>query len=217
MVRSLDRHINERRRTPESIAVENDEGVREFLERLLPAKRSDAAAYFADALQRAGERYDRYTAKKKEWLQFGDRRNRLVRIAWDAKSLTDKLSALDIISRDDLTLRIGPAAVDALVGSLLHLRKEVRNMEAEIQKNGKPRNLAAERWIMEVADIYENAFGKTASVWGSSTGPKNLRGNFYRLLELSLTTSTSFARASIPSPRQVGRVLRRRKKKPGPE
>ena len=96
---------------------------------------------------------------------------------------------LDILSFDDLSVRIHPKKIETLVGSLLFLSKESRDLATQVQDKGKPRELPEERWIFELADIYKNAFGQTASVSGSGSEsdegePTNRRGKFYRLLEV---------------------------------
>jgi hypothetical protein len=70
--------------------------------------------------------------------------------------------------------------------------------------------LAAQRWLWELADIYENAFGRPARVSGSGGGPVGQRGKFYRLLELS--RPSSFPRHGTLSPRQIDRTLEERRK-----
>jgi hypothetical protein len=72
-----------------------------------------------------------------------------------------------------------------LRGSLLFLALQTVDMARNVQRNGKPRNIAEERWILELADIYENAFCRPASVSGSGGEPAKRRGKFYHLLEES--------------------------------
>ena len=72
------------------------EVIREFLERGLPPELTEHAAYIAEAVLEAGLRYDRYTARKKEWLKYTTRKDRLQGIAKLADELVSGLSALDI-------------------------------------------------------------------------------------------------------------------------
>ena len=127
-----------------------------------------------------------------------------------AEGLASGLSGLDILSHDDLAAQFGPKEIEELIGTLHILGKEVEALRKTIQQVGRPRELAEERWIMEVADIYENAFSRPARVWGSGSGPTTARGSFYRLLEIS--RPTSFASAGKLSPRQVERKLKGRRK-----
>jgi hypothetical protein len=98
--------------------------------------------------------------------------------------------------------------IETLIGSLCLLNKQTTTLAKEIQKIGRPRDLAEERWIVELADIYENAFGQPARVWGSSTASKKQRGRFFRLLELS--RPTLFFRYGKLNPRQIERTLKKR-------
>ena len=122
---------------------------------------------------------------------------------WVQKLIGD----LDVISRDDLEERLGREKLEAIEGYMGRLRDHATNRKEAVQRLGSPRELAEERWTQEVAEIYENAFGKKASVSGSST-KKTSRGPFYKLLEVSLPSS--FLRHGKLSPRQVNRVLKRR-------
>jgi hypothetical protein len=125
------------------------------------------------------------------------------------------LYQLDILSLDDLAARIDPKKIETLVGSLLFLSRESQDLATEVQDKGKPRDLAEERWIFELADIYENAFCQSARVSGSGSEddddePTNRRGKFYRLLEVS--RPESFPRHGKLSLRQIDRMLKRRRK-----
>lgn len=117
----------------------------------------------------------------------------------------------DILSRDDLANRVDPKEIEGLVGSLGLLIKETADLAKEAQGNGRPRDLAEERWILELADIYENAFSRPAGVSGSGAAPTEQRGKFYRLLELS--RPISFPRHGKLNPRQIKRMLKLRKKR----
>ncbi len=110
---------------------------------------------------------------------------------------------------DDLASRIDPKQIEALIGSLLFLSKETAELAKQVQKDGRSRDLAEERWILELADIYENFFSKPAVVWGSGAESLKRRGKFYDLL--SASRPLSFPRHGKLSLRQVDRVLRRRK------
>lgn len=186
------------------------EGIREFLERELPPGKRAQAPYLTNVLLEAGRLYDRRTARRDKWLNYTARADRLRQIKKRAEELASGLSGLDILSHDDLAAQFGPKEIEELIGTLHILGKELETLRKTIQQAGRPRELAEERWIMEVADIYENAFGRPARVWGSGSGPTTARGSFYRLLEIS--RPTSFASAGKLSPRQVERKLKGRRK-----
>jgi hypothetical protein len=194
--------------TRESRANGGGEDIHEFLVRELPPGKTEQAQYLTDALLKAGARYDRYAARRKEWLDYAARGGRLKKITNSINELEACLSELDFLSREELESRVDPKEIETLIGSLRFLSKETTHLGKEIQENGRPRDLAAERWIMEVADIYENAFSEPLRVWASDTGPVS---RFYYLLKLS--RPTSFARYSKLNLRQVDRVLKRIRRK----
>jgi hypothetical protein len=187
------------------------EAIRDFLERELPSEETKQAPYLTNVLLNAGARYDRYKARRNDWENYATRRDRLLRITVLAERLASNLCELDILSQDDLASRLDPKEVEALIGSLRFLGRATTNLAKEIQKDGRPRDLAEERWILELADIYENAFHKPASVWGSGNEKvTKRRGRFYHLLEVS--RPTSYSRYGKLSLRQIERILRRRRK-----
>jgi hypothetical protein len=55
---------------------EGGSDIQKFLVRELPPKNSKHASYFANAL-RSGERYDRYIARRDEWIDYATRKNKL--------------------------------------------------------------------------------------------------------------------------------------------
>ena len=195
--------------TGESRVGEANEDLHSFLVRELPPGKTKQASYLMEVLREAGARFDRYDAKRNEWLNYATRRSRLETITKLLEELESCLCDLDILSRDELANRVDPKMIETFVGSIRLLRKETTNLAKETQKNGRPRELAEERWIMELADIYENAFGRPAGIWGSGATPTKRRGKFYDLLELS--RPTTLARDGKLSLRQIARMLKRRK------
>jgi hypothetical protein len=191
---------------PEAIRKGSD--IHEFLVRELPPENAKHASYFANALREAGERYDRYIATRDEWFDYAKRRNKLERITTSIEGAASGLSELDILSRDDLASRVDQKQIDELIGSLRRLSKETAALVNQAQSNGRPRDLAEERWIFELADIYENAFHRPAAVWGSGDGPIKGCGSFFRFLELN--RPKSFPRHGKLHLRQVARLLERR-------
>ena len=194
---------------PDAIrASESGSDILDFLVRELPPEKKKDAPYFANALREAGDRYDRYTARRDEWFNYNTRKNGLVRVTTLIERLASGLSELDILSRDDLASRVDQKQIDELIGSLRRLSKETANLAEQAQENGRPRDLAEERWILELADIYENAFCQLAIVWGSGDGPIKGRRSFYRFLEIN--RPKSFPRHGKLHLRQVDRLLKRR-------
>jgi hypothetical protein len=123
--------------------------------------------------------------------------------------LADKICDLDIFTRDELATRFDPARVETLLGFLVSLRKVAAELADKMQKNGRPRDVTEERWILELADIYENAFRERAAIWGSGNEPVARRGRFYRFLELN--RPESFPRNGKLGVSQIHRILKRRK------
>ncbi|MGD0419804.1 MAG: hypothetical protein ABSA68_09560 [Xanthobacteraceae bacterium] len=207
MVSSRARRSKRQQDIGENRAQERSEAIHEFLLRELPPAKTKQARYLTSALLNAGARYDRYNAERsrREWLNYVTRRVRLARITKSANEVASGLCELDILTRDDLASRVDPKEVEVLVGSLRLLSKETADLGKEVQKNGRPRDLAEERWILELADIYENAFFQPASVWRSDAGPAS---KFLQLLELC--RPESFPRHGKLSRRQIDRTLKHR-------
>jgi hypothetical protein len=186
------------------------ESLHDYLLRELPPGKSKEMSYVADALAAAGERYDRHTARKDEWWRYAGRKGRLDTLTRYAEWAASGLCALDIITREDLQNRLGTKELEALVGSLRVLAVQTAEMAKEVQATGKPRDIAEERWILELADIYENFFCRAATVSGAGDEPTNRRGKFYHLLQLS--RPPSFPRHGKLSLRHIKQVLAQRKR-----
>jgi hypothetical protein len=136
------------------------------------------------------------------------RRARLRKLEELAADLASALCSLDILSHDDLASRTGPEKIDYLTGLLQLLNQHAGALERETQVRGKPTDHATERWILELADIFENAFSRLASVSGSGEDPADRRGRFYRLLELG--RPSRFPRHGRLSPKHVQTLLKLR-------
>jgi hypothetical protein len=177
------------------------EAVREFLAEKLPAGQTKQADYLADVLLRAGARYDRYAAKDNriKWKNYAARRNRLEKISKSIQTVIQEMAELDLLSHDDLSTLVDPIKLELLMGSLLIVGKATGDLAAQIQKSGPPKDLAEERWILELADIYENAFSESS----------RRMSYFYQLLELS--RPETLPRYGKLSRKQIDRVLSQRK------
>lgn len=184
------------------------ERIFDFLTRKLSKQRASA---FADAILAAGARYDRYQAAQSEWKNYSARKARLERITKLSADLLSTLIELDALTRDDPTARLDEGVDQSLISSLARLQKEAMELTKEVQQTGLWRDLAEERWIFELADIYENVFSRPARVSGSGAGEVEQRGDFCRLLLLGLPSS--FPRHGKLSVKQVDRVLKRRSKR----
>lgn len=206
---SVSRRPTKPEATVKSPASDSLAAIHEFLVRELPPENVRRAAYFANASHEAGERYVRYSERNDEWVCYATRRKKLETIATLTEKLASGLSDLDILSRDDLASRIGSKEIDGLIGSLRRLGKETTVLVEQFQPEGRGRNLVEQRWILEIANIYENAFHQPASVWGKGGGPIKGRQSFYRFLELSRSPSRKWS--GKLHPRQVDRVLKRRR------
>jgi hypothetical protein len=194
-------------------AKRSHEAILGFLMRELPPSQAKQASYLTNALIEAGKRYDRRQARKDEWTGYNVRRGRLLTVSKSAQSLASSLSKLDVLSRYDLDGQVGSEWIEALIGSLLTLSSSLTKMIETVQKSGRPRDLAEERWIFELADIYENAFDRPARVWGAGSDTTKKRGGFYNLLEVC--RPGSFPRYGKLSLRQVQRSLYSRNKERG--
>jgi len=201
------------RRRSKSAAGEACESLDEFLLRELPPGKTQQAAHVVNTVTAAGIRYDVYNARRSEWLVYAARRQRLIRIARLALDLASELCSLDVLSRDKLACPTEPKHVEAQVGALAILSSEATTIAGGIQEYGRPRDLAEEGWILEMAEIYENAFCRPPTISGSGNEPAKRRGKFYNFLQLGLPSSFfPYGKLSV---RQVRRALDQRKK-PGP-
>jgi hypothetical protein len=193
-----------------SVAVRTGPKETRGLLRELPPGKSREVSYVEDALAAAGERYDRHTARKDEWWRYARRKDRLETLTKYAEWTASGLCGLDIITREDLQNRLGTKELEALAGSLRVLAVQTAEIVREVQATGKPRDIAEERWILELADIYENFFCREATVSGAGDEPTNRRGKFYHLLQLS--RPLSFPRHGKLSVRHIKRVLAQRRR-----
>jgi hypothetical protein len=181
------------------------ERIQSFLKSSLPTGRQEDIGFVSEALESVASRYDRYARNKASWESFAARRGSLSQISAGANLLGQKLLKLDVLSWDDLGVRIQTERLEAIVGLLVLLSKEAKVLEMGVQSDGRPRDLAEERWVKEIADIFEKAFKAEAKVYGSSEKP---RGAFYELLKLC--RPPSFARHGKLSARQIRRYLAER-------
>jgi hypothetical protein len=197
---------NRRGRKSEGKA-EPRESVIEFLQRVLPPEKVTEASNVADGVREAGARYDRYAEQREPYRIRADR---LRKIEEGANDVGTALIDLDAMSRDYITSRIGQRAMEEYIGSFITLAIATKRLRSEIQERGKPRDVARERWIRDMADIFENAFDETASVSGAGDSEIKQRGKFYRLLDLS--RPSRLAQYGNLSPKYVKHVLAGRQK-----
>jgi hypothetical protein len=187
-----------------------NETLTDFLARELPPGRRDDAEHFAKAIREAGERYDRYDETRVDWEKYSHRRTRLQKLTALSADLVSALCTLDVLSRDDLESRIGLEKIDQLNGLLALLNQHAGALGRETQVRGKPTDHACERWIIALADIFENAFSRPPTVSGSGEDPIGRRGKFYRLLELG--RPSRFARHGRLSLKHIQTLLKFRRR-----
>lgn len=200
-------------RSERESTMEGAAKIQEFLEAKLPPNVREQAQYFTDYLVKLASRYERYAARREQWQDYGTRGDRFRLIRDYARDLASNLVSLDILSRDDLECGFEP---DKLIGQLKFLHKEAEALAAGVQTEGRPRDLAEERWIVGVADMYKNAFRRSATIWGSGSDAKTnkRRGDFYDLLIIS--RPVSLPQHGKLDPRQIVRVLERKSAKQQP-
>jgi hypothetical protein len=194
-----------RRRRPQN----DNEILIDFLARELPPARRNDAQHFAKAIGKAGERYDRYDERRTDWEKYSQRRSRLDKLETLSAGLVIALCSLDVLSRDDLESQIGLEKIDQLNGLLILLNQCAPVLSRKIQTRGKPTDHASEKWILAMADIFENAFSRPPTISGSGEDPSARRGKFYRMLELG--RPSRFARHGRLSLKHVQKLLRSRK------
>jgi hypothetical protein len=193
---------------PRRQSYEANETLVEFLSRELPPRRRDDVEYFAESIKEAGDRYDRYDERRADWEKYARRRASLRKLQHLSADLALVLCSLDILNHDDLASRTGPEKIDYLIGLLQQLNQHAGQLERETQVRGKPTDHATERWILDPADIFENAFSKPPKISGSGEDSASRRGRFYRLLELG--RPSRFARHGRLSPKHVQTLLKLR-------
>jgi hypothetical protein len=137
------------------------------------------------ALEEARRRYERYAAKRAEWNNYSTRLARLKKILTDAEKLQSALTALDPITKDEIGKTLGDEEVEKLQGHLSRLMGKKADLTESIQDDGRPRDLATRIWVLELAEIYENNFGRKATISGSGDADSSTRGAFYKLLKIS--------------------------------
>jgi hypothetical protein len=191
--------------TPINPVDDRPERIRAYLEKALPPGKKEQASYLTDAIVQAGHLYDRQTAGRNDWLNYTHRRERLKRLMKSVAEAASHLIKLDVMTQDELSDQLGPKKLEELIGALNMLFDKVRILENQMQRDGRPLDLAEERWIKALAKIYENAFDK--SPFGESRiEPGRSRGNFYRLLQVS--RPALFARYGKLSLKQIKRKLK---------
>jgi hypothetical protein len=182
--------------------------LRDFLRHELPRDRRSQVDAIVTALDRASARYECYYSARANWQSYKNRRRKLGGILGSAGALLTDLMELDPVSRDDLEGRLGRDRIEALQGHLVNLRAETERVQRRVQWSGRPTDLARERWVRDVADIFEMNFKRKASISGSGGRATASRGKFHKLLELSMPAS--LPKHGTLDPRQLTRVLKRR-------
>jgi len=180
-----------------------DSELRDFVQNGLPPRNRSRKEEVLKGLAHARDRYERYARAREQWQPPKRRKSALVEIRRLSEGLRAALGNLDPISKDDLNVAIGSDVFDRLHSCLSEIILKSNDLAKDIRTDGRPRDLARERWIHEVADIYENNFGRKAALYGRNSGP------FYRLLHNGMPES--FPRHGSLDPRQIKRVLDRRK------
>ena len=170
---------------------DREQAILEFLRKSLPDMDESDLDFIVTGLLRAGERYDRYAANKEDWISYANRRRVLTRIADHAAELVESLRELDIISRDILEERLSTERLGTISIYLGYLEREGTKLADSVQKEGRQIDLAEEIWILEIAEYFQNTFGRSATELDSASGKKKNRSPFFQLLELSRARSTS--------------------------
>ena len=184
----------------------NDSALLAFLRRRLPDRSGEHVTQVKKALESAVRNYERY-AHHPLINDYQHRRKLLITIS--DHSLEKVIAcASDPLIADELDQRVGPERMGMIARYLAELRVAASDLLSNAQKSGRPRDVAGEKWISEVADIFETHFKRRAAVYGSGSSARSSRGPFYELLYLSVPPS--FPRYGTLSPLQVTRVLKRR-------
>jgi hypothetical protein len=189
-------------------AMTSSADLRKFLSQALPPQSRNNVDGIVRALEEAGRRYERYAAKRSEWNNYAKRLARLKKILTDAEKLQSELTALDPITKDEIGKTLGDEEVEKLQGHLSRLTGKKADLTETIQNDGRPRDLATRIWVLELAEIYKNNFGRKATISGSGDGNSSTRGTFFELLKIS--QPDSFPRYGALHPKKLTSILQTR-------
>ncbi len=200
-----------------------EQSLRTFLEHRLSVDSPSDIQTLIGTLKAAGERYIRYFSDLQRPKGHKNRRHNLREIADQAVELRRAIASIDSIFRDDFESRFGPEKLERLLGHLHDFEKYADDALRGAQPVGRPRDLAQERWVLELAEIYETNTRKAARILGpGSEKDMKKQGPFYEFLNLS--RPEKFVRDTFLDSRQIRRILARRQKelvpprgKPGPQ
>jgi hypothetical protein len=180
--------------------------LRDFLHRKVGPDSSGKATSVTEAVIAANERYVRHMADKARWMNLSQRNGRLRRIERHTRELHEEVSNLDSVAFLDMHDRLGSGTMERLQWELTRLGTDAAQLLKEAQKTGRPKNLAQERWVRALSEIYEAFAGKPARISGSASGPSSKRGPFYEFLEICVP-DRFVPRLGFLDPTQVRRIL----------
>jgi hypothetical protein len=184
--------------------------LREFLLCALPKGARSRVDEMIRAWDYAGRRYERYAETRTIWSDYKRWRDMLWRLISTSGNLAKDIARLDPISRDDLEARVGSEKLETVIGYLDTLAEQAQSICQQIQVAGPSRDLALERWVHDVAAIYEANFRRKASISGSASELRRERGKFNRLLHIA--KPAPLPQRALAHPARLTRILKRRPK-----
>jgi len=177
-----------------------------FLERKLrPDAPSDAQALLK-AVWREAERYSDHARNSRRLKGQRNLRHDLSKIANQAPNLRQRIGGVSSILREDFTRHFtDPEKLPKLLGHLQDFETFAADTLGETQTTGRPRNLARERWVTELWDLYETNISTAART--TRKGAKTLE-DFYEFLRLSCPIKSVPERNKFLDKRQIRRILK---------
>jgi len=166
----------------------------------------------ARALETAAQTFSKAYKARHSW---GKRKTwRPHPTSWPIGYLQTRRRQLELICKESDTILVSlkeldeefwePLAVECFLKDLRKLNSLASAQLKKMQRMGRPRDLARQRWVDDVAAIYEKAFNKKAAISGSNSGNSQKRGPFFELLILSAPEQVNL------DAKAIRRILKRR-------
>lgn len=140
-----------------------------------------------DAIESEVKKYNDFKATRDSWNSYKARNKKIKSSQEYSFRLLQILESLDPISNEELDLKIGRERFAAFRSCLLTLWSSTNEIltSAKTQKDGRPKDIASERWVLFMADFYQTHSGKVPTVSGSSGERRKKKSKFHQFLDLA--------------------------------
>src|SRR5260370_31868852 len=131
--------------------------LKKYLEKHLPNNAPSDVEAFVEAVRAEARRYVlNVETLGQPKSNRPSRRQNLQKAFDEARALRGSLSRLDSIFVEDLDQEMGRNSVQQLIGHLARFSERTADLLARMSKTGRPPNVAQERWVYALADLYES-------------------------------------------------------------